>query len=91
MSVESLTSLLTGGISAVAVLGIFLALILADKLHTDAEFKREMEALDREKMAHAETRKALAEAAARADAAVRATEIIARALSRPAQDDGDHK
>lgn len=64
-----------------AVMAIFLTLILTGKLHTDKEFDREASALDREKTAHEETRRALSEASARADAAVRATEIVAGALS----------
>ena len=82
MSVESLTSLLTGGISAMAVMGIFLTLLLTGHLHTRGEFDREAAALDREKLAHDETRKALAEASKRADAAVRAAEVMADAFSR---------
>ena len=89
MSVESLTSLLTGGVSAMAVMAIFLALILSGKLHTDSEFGREAAALDREKLAHDETRRALAEASARADAAVRAAELMADAFSR-AGSGGEH-
>lgn len=87
MSAESLLSLLTGGVGAVAVLGIFLGLIVSGKLHTDAEmvradenFEREAAAYEAEKRAHAETRRALAEASARGDAAVRASELIAGAL-----------
>jgi hypothetical protein len=81
VSVESLTSLLTGGISAMAVMAIFLTLILSGKLHTSGEFDRTEGALTAEKQAHAETRKALTEAAARGDAAVRASELIADAFS----------
>jgi hypothetical protein len=84
VSVDSLTSLLTGGVSAMAVMAIFLTLILAGRLHTDSEFQREVNALDREKTAHEETRRALAEAATRAEAAVRASELIADAFSRSA-------
>lgn len=89
VSVESLTSLLTGGATAMTVMAIFLVLILAGKLHTDAEFQREAQALDREKMAHDETRKALVEAAARGDAAVRATELVARALGHSSHQGGE--
>jgi hypothetical protein len=81
VSVESLTSLLTGGISAMTVMGIFLTLILAGKLHPSGEFDRQSAALDQERQAHGETRKALAEAALRADAAVRASELIAGAMT----------
>jgi Tfp pilus assembly protein PilN len=82
LSVESLTSILTGGVSAMAVMGIFLTLILTGKLHTDGEFQREAAALDREKQGHDQTRQALAEAAARADTAVRAAQMIADAFTR---------
>jgi membrane protein involved in colicin uptake len=81
VNVDSLTSLLTGGISAMAVMAIFLTLILTGNLHTSAEFDRVDGALEQEKQAHAETRKALAEAAQRADAAVRASELIANAMT----------
>jgi hypothetical protein len=90
VSVESLTSLLTGGVSAMAVMAIFLTLILTGKLHTDGEFDREATALDREKAAHEETRKALAEASARADAAVRASEMIAGAFAAARAGEGGH-
>jgi hypothetical protein len=87
MSVESLSGLITGGIGAVAVLGIFFALLLTGKLHTDQEMERADDsydrlaaALDLEKRAHEQTRQALTAAAARADAAVRASELIAGAL-----------
>lgn len=82
MSVESLTSLLTGGISAMAVMAIFLTLMLTGKLHTEGEFGRLASALDREKLAHDETRRALAEASARGDTATHLTELVVDALSR---------
>ena len=85
MSIESLTALISGGVGAVTVLGIWLTLMITGKLHSDDEFQREAKALDKEKEAHEETRKALAEAAARADAAVRASELIASAFSSAAE------
>jgi hypothetical protein len=87
VAAESLTSLLTGGVGAVAVMAIFLTLILAGRLHTDAEFGRAVTALDKEKQAHDETRKALGAAVERADAAVRATEMIVNAFAQ-ARDHG---
>lgn len=81
MSIESLTGLITGGIGAVAVMAIFLALILSGRLHTDDEFQREVKAREKEQEAHSETRKALVEASGRADAAVRAAEMVAEAFS----------
>lgn len=81
MSVESIASLIGGGTGATAVLVIFLTLLLAGKLHTDDEFSRMSDALDKEKEAHEETRRALALAGERADAAVKASELIADAFS----------
>jgi hypothetical protein len=81
MSADSFVSFLTGGVGAVAVMAVFMTLILAGRLHTDGEFNRLEAALNREKEAHDETRRALTDASARADAAVRASELIARALT----------
>ena len=81
MSIESLTSLLTGGLGAVAVMAIFLTLILNGKLHTEAEFTRLETALNQEKTAHDETRRALGIASERADAAVQASKLVARAFT----------
>jgi hypothetical protein len=81
MTIDNLQSIITGGSGAIVVVVIWLTMIMSDKLHTDAEFRREAAALEKEKAAHDETRKALAEAAARADAAVRASELIADAFS----------
>lgn len=67
-----------GGASAIAL--VWIGLFLSDKLHTDGEFRREAAALEQEKAAHGETRKALSEASARADVAVRASEMIADAF-----------
>lgn len=62
------------------VLGIWLTLMVSGKLHSDDEFQRESAALEREKIAHDETRRALAAASERADAAVRASSLIADAF-----------
>ena len=87
MNVESLTGLISGSIGAITVLGIVLTLILSGKLHTDSEMRRADEtiermtrALDKSEEALAETRRALTEASARADAAIRSSEVIAGAL-----------
>lgn len=87
MSLDTITSLITGSIGAIAVLGVFLTLILAGKLATPGEMRRADEtidrltkALDRSEEALGETRRALAEASARADAAVRSSEVIASAF-----------
>ena len=91
MSADSLVGLISGGAGAVTVFGIWMSLLVSGKLHTDAEMTRadqlselRLEALRTEQAAHAETRRALAEAAARADAAVRASEMIADAFSSAA-------
>lgn len=63
------------------VMVIFLTLILSGRLHTDAEFRRTEAALDKEKEAHDETRRALTAASERADAAIRASEVIADAFT----------
>ena len=81
MNIESLTSLITGGLGAVAVMAIFLTLILAGKLHTEPEFQRLETALDQEQAAHDETRRALTAASERADAAVQASELVVRAFT----------
>lgn len=81
MSVESLAGLLEGGVGAIAVMGIVLSLMLTGKLHTDAEFDRLEAALDREKSAHDETRRALTIASERADAAVQASQLVASAFT----------
>lgn len=88
MSAEGWVSLLTGGVGAVTVLATWLMCLLTGKLHTDDEFGREVarrelaekraETLER---ALGESRQALAEASGRADAAVRASELIADALA----------
>lgn len=62
-------------------MAIVMTLILSGKLHTDAEFTRLEEALDREKTAHDETRRALATASDRADAAVQASSLVAAAFT----------
>lgn len=81
MDAGSVVSLISGGAGAIAVLTLFLTLILADKLHTDGEFHRMEQALQLEKQAHSETTRALIAAGERADAAVRASQLIADAFS----------
>ena len=87
MNIDSIASLITGSIGAIGVLSIFLTLILAGKLHTPGEMRRADEtinrltsALDKNEEALAETRRALAEASARADTSVRSSEVIASAF-----------
>jgi hypothetical protein len=81
VSVEQLIGIITGSTGVVGVLAIFITLILSGKLHTEGEFDRVAKALELEKEAHAETTRALAAASERADAAVRASELIAEAFS----------
>jgi hypothetical protein len=81
MSLDAITSLITGSIGGAAVLGIWLLLLLTGKMHTDAEFQREVQRGDRYEEALAESRKAVTAADERADASVRAAELIAEALT----------
>lgn len=88
VSAESIVGLISGGSGALGVMVIWMILILSGKLHTDGEFSREAAALDREKTAHEETRRALSAANARADAAVQASTIIANAITPSAARSG---
>ena len=88
MSAESIVGLISGGSGALGVMVIWMSLLLSGKLHTNSEVERlekeldrEVTALDRERAAHEETRRALAAADDRADAAVKASSIIADSLS----------
>ncbi len=81
MSVESAVSLITGAGGAMGVMVIFLVLILSGKLHTDTDYQRVEKALEYEQQARAETAKALAAAAERANSAIRASELIADAFA----------
>lgn len=83
MSAESIVSLITGGASGLGVLVIVFALVLGDKLHTDSEFRRVLDANEKKDQTIAELTKAVDAASARADAAVRASELIADAFSAP--------
>lgn len=80
MSPEQLIGLITGSTGVVGVLTIFITLIMVGKLHTDGEFERVLNALEKEREAHKETERALEAASERADAAVRASEVIADAF-----------
>lgn len=86
MSVESLTGLISGGIGAVAVLGIWLALMVSGKLHSDDEFQREIKRGDLAEAARLEMQRAYQEANARAETAVHALEILSEAIHRPRDD-----
>lgn len=80
--------LFTGGVGATTVLVSWLLSLLTGRMHTDAEFEREVKAREAaERRADVlertvqEKDRALIEATSRADAAVRASEVIADAFS----------
>jgi hypothetical protein len=64
--------------AAVALIGLWM--FATGKLHSSAELDRAVAELDTERKAHNETRAALAIASARADAGVRAAELVASAV-----------
>ncbi len=64
--------------AALALIG--LVMFATGKLHSSAELDRAVADLDTERKAHNETRAALAIASARADAGVRAAELVASAV-----------
>lgn len=80
MSFESLVGLISGSGGALGVILVWLTLILAGKEHTNSEFERERERGDKLEEANEELQRALTAANARAEAAVRATEVIADAF-----------
>lgn len=77
MDASVVVPLLTGS----GVAGIVLALFIMGWVHSDREFGREVSRGDRLEAALKEKDKALEEANARADAAVRASELIADAFT----------
>lgn len=92
MSADQIIGLVTGVGGALGFAAVFLILFVTGNIHSDAEFKREVaradlerERADRLESAVAERSRALAEANARAEAAVRATEMMANALEPPAR------
>jgi len=64
--------------AALALIG--LVMFATGKLHSSAELDRAVADLDTERQAHNQTRAALAIANARADAGVRAAELVASAV-----------
>jgi len=64
--------------AALAVLGLWW--FATGKLHSDAEYRQVRHDLETERAAHEQTRAALAIASARADAGVRAAELVASAV-----------
>ena len=64
--------------AALALIGLYL--FATGRLHSDAELKALRRDLDTERAAHEHTRAALATASARADAGIRAAELVASAV-----------
>lgn len=78
---SSVLALIQGGAGALVVLALVAYSFYAGKLHSDREFQREVKRGDTLEAASTEKDKAIQEAAARADAAVRASELIADAFT----------
>jgi hypothetical protein len=64
--------------AALALVGLWM--FATGKLHSPAEMNRALKDLETERAAHEQTRAALAVASARADAGVRAAELVASAV-----------
>lgn len=64
--------------AALAILGLWF--FITGRLHSDRELNRAVKDLETERAAHEQTRAALAIANARADAGVRAAELVASAV-----------
>ena len=64
--------------AALAIIGLWL--FSTGKLHSSSEMNRAIKDLETERAAHEQTRAALALANARADAGVRAAELVANAV-----------
>lgn len=64
--------------AALALVGLWA--FATGKLHSDAEMRQARKDLETERAAHEQTRAALAAANARADAGIRAAEIVASAV-----------
>lgn len=64
--------------AALALTGLYL--FVTGKIHSGAELGRAIADLQTERAAHSQTRQALAEANARADAGIRAAELVASAV-----------
>lgn len=78
---SSLLALIQGGAGALVIMALVAYSFFIGKLHSDSEFKREVRRGDTLEAALAEKDKALVEAATRADAAVRASELVAGAFT----------
>jgi hypothetical protein len=81
----SLTVTLITTCPSAAVALYFVALFVTGKIHSDAEFCREVKRCELSEAARGEMQKALDAANARADAAVRALALLADAIGGPAE------
>lgn len=78
---SNLLSLVTGGAGALVVLALIAWAFYAGKLHSNPEFEREVQRRELLEATIAEKNAALKAASDRADAAVRASELIADAFT----------
>lgn len=86
----TIASFATGSIGAIAVLGIFLSLIVTGNLHTNDSVRMYKQTIADLKETIKEKDKAIAAAGERADAAVKASELIANAMARAPERRGSH-
>ena len=77
---DSLLRFLLAQSPLAVVLGVGLWEFAAGRWHSDAEYKQVRKDLETERAAHEQTRTALALASARADAGLRAAELVANAV-----------
>jgi hypothetical protein len=82
---STVLDIINGSAGAATVLLAWLGTLLIDKMHTDAEFQREVKRRELVEAANLEKDKTIAEANARADAAVNALERMADAIASPAR------
>lgn len=85
MTAEQIVSLVTGGATAATVLGLWIALFITGKIHTDSEFQGEVKRGELKDQTIRELRAAIEAANERAVAAVKASELIAGALTSAGQ------
>ena len=78
---SSYLALIQGGAGAIVVLALVAYFFFTGKLHSDSEFKREIAHRELLEATIAEKNEALKTAGDRADAAVRASELIADAFT----------
>jgi hypothetical protein len=77
---ETTLRFLIGQVPTAALAIVFLWLFITGRIHSSAEFDRARQDYLTEKAAHEQTKAALAIASARADAGVRAAELVASAV-----------